>query len=237
MRITPISADTLDHDRRGYPRPQLQRTPWYSLNGEWEFAIDTDGTWASPSDVDWGERIRVPFAPEAPASGVGRTDYFRACWYRLRVALPDRTPAERWVLHFGAVDYSATVWIESAYAAAHEGGNTPFSIDITDWIAGSSCEIVVRAEDDPHDLAKPRGKQDWQLDPHSIWYPRTTGIWQTVWLEKVPATWIGQVRWVACLERWELGLEVRLAGARHEGLRVQVRLSVDDVPLADDTYA
>jgi beta-galactosidase/beta-glucuronidase len=236
MRITPISADTLDHDRRGYPRPQLQRTPWYSLNGDWEFAIDNDGTWASPADVDWGEHIRVPFAPEAPASGVARTDYFRACWYRLRVDLPDRTPAERWILHFGAVDYSATVWIEGAYAAAHEGGNTPFSVDVTDWIRGASCEIVLRAEDDPHDLAKPRGKQDWQLDPHSIWYPRTTGIWQSVWLEKVPATRIGRVMFTPNLARWEIGIQVWLEGTRRPDLRLGIKLRSGATVLAADTY-
>ena len=97
--------------------------------------------------------------------------------------------------------------------------------------------IVVRADDDPHDLAKPRGKQDWQLQPHSIWYPRTTGIWQTVWLERVPATWIGSVRWTPNVERWEIGFEARLDGERREGLRLNVKLCAGDQLLADDTYA
>ena len=88
----------------------------------------------------------------------------------------------------------------------HAGGYTPFHADITDALKeGGPQDIVVRAEDDPEDLAKPRGKQDWQVEPHSIWYPRTTGIWQTVWLETVPATRIRSVQWTASLERWELG--------------------------------
>ena len=80
----------------------------------------------------------------------------------------------------------------------------------------------MRADDDPHDLAKPRGKQDWQLEPHSIWYPRTTGIWQTVWLERVPATWIDELRWTPNLERWEIGCDACGATARaRDGLRLR----------------
>jgi hypothetical protein len=95
----------------------------------------------------------------------------------------------------------------------------------------------VRAYDDPHDLAKPRGKQDWQLEPHSIWYPRTTGIWQTVWMECVPSTRIDVVRWTPNLERWEIGLEVRLEGERRDDLRLRVEMYAGDQLLADDTYA
>src|SRR5204862_7845252 len=100
----------------------------------------------------------------------------------------------------------------------HEGGYTPFSADVTDYIAESiPQEVVVQAEDDPADLAKPRGKQDWQLRPHVIWYPRTTGIWQTVWLERVPSTWIAFLRWTPNVERWEIGLEAHLLGERRDG--------------------
>ena len=100
----------------------------------------------------------------------------------------------------------------------------------------TTLAIVVRAEDDPSDLAKPRGKQDWQLEPHSIWYPRTTGIWQTVWLETVPSTWIERIRWTPNLERWELGLEAWLGGMRRETLKLGVKLRAGDMLLADDTY-
>ena len=236
MSIDIISANTLDTEGRGYPRPQLQRDEWVSLNGSWDFAFDRDGAWRRPQDVSWTERIRVPFAPETPASGIGRTGFFRACWYRRQCELPHHSPGERWMLHFGAVDYKATVWINGLYVGEHEGGYTPFTFDVTDWAPHAVCEIVVRAEDDPHDLAKPRGKQDWQLEPHSIWYPRTTGIWQTVWMERVPSTRIGRVAFTPNLARWEIGVQAWIEGERRPGLRLSVKLrSAADV-LAADTY-
>jgi hypothetical protein len=109
-------------------------------------------------------------------------------------------------------------------------------MDVTDLADGSACEIVLRADDDPHDLAKPRGKQDWQLEPHSIWYPRTTGIWQTVWLEYVPATRIGRLTLTPNLARWEVGVEVWLDGPRRPGLRLGVKLRRGETILAADTY-
>jgi hypothetical protein len=222
----------------GYPRPQLERATWRSLNGSWEFAIDPEGDWRSAAEVPFDRTIAVPFAPETPASGVGDTGFYQACWYRRRFARPDLAAGDRLVLHFGAVDWAATVWIEGALAGVHEGGYTPFAIDVTDYVAGvAEPEIVVRAADDPHDLAKPRGKQDWLRDPHSIWYPRTTGIWQTVWLEIVPQTSIGAIRWTPNLERWELGLEARIDGPLPDGLRLAVKLRVGKVLLADDSYS
>ena len=236
MPIPSIGADTVDPEGRAYPRPQLRRERWWSLNGPWEFAFDPDAAWRLPNEVQWSHRIRVPFAPEAPASGIGHRGFFRACWYRRTCDLPERDAGERWILHFGAVDYAATVWINGSYATVHEGGYTPFSIDITDLATDTGCEIVVRAEDDPQDLAKPRGKQDWQLEPHSIWYPRTTGIWQTVWLEKVPPTRIGRFAFTPDLARWEIGVEAWLEGERRPGLRLGVKLHSRGAVLAADTY-
>jgi beta-galactosidase/beta-glucuronidase len=236
MPIAALGSQDVDHHGRAYPRPQLQRDSWYSLNGLWDFALDPDAVWRNADEVRWSEQIMVPFAPEAPSSGIGETGFFRACWYRCRCELPPRDSTDRWILHFGAVDWSATVWINGVYAGTHEGGYTPFSFDVTDRVNGPDCEIVLRAEDDPHDLAKPRGKQDWQLEPHSIWYPRTSGIWQTVWLEKVPATRIGRVAFTPNLARWEIGVEGWLAGASRPGLRLSIRLRSGDTLLAADTY-
>lgn len=222
----------------GYPRPQLWRAGWISLNGTWSFAIDFEARWRDPSEVAWAREIEVPFAPEAARSGVGEADLFRACWYRRTVDVPDGRPGERLILHFGAVDYETTVWIKGNRAAHHVGGYTPFAIDITDLVGQAPAfEIAVRAEDDPADLAKPRGKQDWQLDPHSIWYPRTTGIWQTVWMERVPATSIAALRWASSLERWELDFYARVTGEHRDDLRLRLRLHANGSRLAEDEYA
>jgi beta-galactosidase/beta-glucuronidase len=237
MRIDLRSSDTLDAHGRGYPRPQCRREAWMSLNGEWQFAIDETAIWRHPGDVEWSETIRVPFAPEALASGIGRTGFFLVCWYRVGCRLPPHQAGERWLLHFGAVDWRATVWVNGHYAGEHEGGYTPFSLDVTDRLGpDGDCEIVVRADDDPHDLAKPRGKQDWQLEPHSIWYPRTTGIWQTVWLEKVPPTRIGRLAFTPNLARWELSFQMWLEGDRRQDLRLGIKLRSRGTMIASDTY-
>src|SRR5688572_3500471 len=188
-------ATEAENAARGYPRPQLQREPWRSLDGQWQFAVDDHGAWRRPEDVSWDRVIRVPFAPETAASGVSMAGFIRTCWYK-RTIDPWDAGDGRILLHFGAVDYRASVWLDGVLVATHEGGYTPFHCDITDGMAlGGPVTIVVRAEDDPLDLAKPRGKQDWLLEPHSIWYPRTSGIWQSVWMERVPATWLSRIRW------------------------------------------
>ena len=236
MPIGSIAAADVDATGRGYPRPQLQRDTWQSLNGRWDFALDPDARWRVPNEVGWSEQIEVPFAPEASASRIGYTGFFRACWYRRQVELPATDAGQRWLLHFGAVDYSATVWVNDDYVGEHEGGNTPFSLDVTEYVRNDRLEVVVRAEDDPHDLAKPRGKQDWHLEPHSIWYPRTTGIWQTVWMECVPRTRIGRLAFTPNLARWEIGVEAWLDGERRAPLRLGVKLRHGETVLAADTY-
>ncbi|MFN7993780.1 MAG: glycoside hydrolase family 2 TIM barrel-domain containing protein [Bryobacteraceae bacterium] len=221
-----------------YPRPLLQRDFWLSLDGEWEFCLDPEASWTLPNEPVWDLRIHVPFSPETPASGVNNTGFYRACWYRRTFEAPKLEAGQRLLLHFGAVDYSATVWLNGNFVVRHEGGYTPFMADVTDCLEpGKPQTVVVRAYDDPADLSKPRGKQDWQLEPHGIWYPRTTGIWQTVWLERVSSTWIHSLRWTPNMERWEIDLETHLDGERREGLRLNVKLFAESGLLADDTYA
>lgn len=221
------------------PRPQLQRPGWISLDGEWQFAIDAAGTLSDPRTVPWSSTIVVPFAPETPASGIGDTSLFRACWYRRTIAVPPPIDGEsRVLLHFGAVDYKATVWVNGAMVGEHEGGYTPFTCDLTAVIDdATSCDVIVRAEDDPLDLEKPRGKQDWMLEPHSIWYPRTSGIWQSVWIERVPETWIDEIRWTPNMDRWEIGCAVWCEGWRGAPLRLRVKLTIEGQLLAEDSYS
>jgi beta-galactosidase/beta-glucuronidase len=139
-----------DADGHAYPRPMLAREHWVSLNGLWDFAIDAAAEWTSPSAVRWDRQIRVPFSPETEASGIHDTTFYTACWYRRSVSTPPLARNERLVLHFGAVDYRATVWINGQIAAHHEGGYTPFQVDITRFCTSEDpIVIVVRAEDEP----------------------------------------------------------------------------------------
>ena len=221
-----------------YPRPMLRRPEWTSLNGPWEFALDAEAVHEDPSAVTFDRQIEVPFAPETRRSGIGDTGLYKACWYRRDVELDPLQGGDRMLLNFGAVDYHATVWVDGALAVTHEGGYTPFSVDITRHLREPRIHrIVVRAEDDPADLAKPRGKQDWQLEPHSIWYPRTTGIWQTVWLERVGAARIAELRWTTQMERWEVGADAVVLAPPGKQYALNLKLRSGDVLLAEDRYA
>jgi beta-galactosidase/beta-glucuronidase len=226
-----------------YPRPLFVRPEWQCLNGPWKFLFDDALQFKTPSDVqEWPLTIDVPFAPESPRSGIGDTGFHPSVWYEREfdcaVDPEDRPGGQRRVLlHFGAVDYHATVWVNDVPVVEHEGGHTPFSADITYALSKNGKQrVTVRADDDPLDLQKPRGKQDWRLEAHSIWYPRTTGIWQTVWIERVPSVYIDHLQWTPNLERWEIALDADIAGSSSEDLQLEVRLICRDQVLADDRY-
>ena len=190
----PVSAT--DVPRPEHPRPQFVRKNWVNLNGTWDFEIDR-----SDSGLDRGllERplnatITVPFAPEAELSGIGETDFMDAVWYRRTITVPSDWTGLRPVLHFGAVDYDATVWANGTEVARHRGGFTPFEADLSGIAApGDDVEITVRARD-LHGEVQARGKQaTWYANTHCQ-YTRTTGIWQTVWLEGVPRTAVTRIQ-------------------------------------------
>ena len=219
-----------------YPRPQLERPHWLDLNGQWQFLYDSDRRYQVPSDIsEWPLTIEVPFPPESRASGIGDPDFHPVCWYQRRFRVHDE--GGRTLLHFGAVDYSAKVWVNGILVATHEGGHTPFSADITCALKESGEQVVtVQAEDDPADLTKPRGKQDWQREPHAMWYPRTTGIWQTVWLEQVGRAYFSRIRWTPHIEGFSIDFESRIEGDRMDGLTVELVLIHAERVLARDTY-
>ncbi len=220
---------------QGYPRPQLVRGQWLCLDGQWEFGIGT-----SADCID--RTITVPFAPETPASGLELKGYLGECWYRRSFTRSEAVDGQRTLLHFEAADYQTRVWINGKLAGAHEGGYTRFSFDITELLTDAGEQIIeVACVDDPHDLAKPRGKQDWLPEAHSIWYPRTTGIWQSVWIETVGATHLRSLRWTPEVENWSIRLDARLNASHPSNdvgtYRLRVELSIKGKTLADDTFS
>ncbi len=216
-----------------YPRPQLLRAAWADLSGPWRFAVDPDDRglvdgWADDPSAIAGEII-VPFPPESPASGIGDTGYQRVLWYRRTVTAAEVAEAGHGVdrtllLHFGAVDYRADVWVDGAHIGSHEGGHTPFTVVVPES-AADGFDLVVRAEDDPLDLAQPRGKQDWEERRHVVWYDRTSGIWQPVWLESVPVQHVRSLAWRTDPDAATVQLSVELDVRPAPGTRLSVRIA------------
>lgn len=225
------------HTDGSYPRPQLVRDEWKSLDGTWAFAFDDDrlGEPQRWYDVDMAARfplaINVPFPPESPASDVHDIGFHPVVWYRREVLPADlvgpKSSADRTLLHFGAVDYHARVWFDGVYVGGHDGGQTPFALDITEAISRGRDRhvLVVRAEDDPMDPALPRGKQDWQAAPHGIWYHRTTGIWQTVWTETVPPLRVVDLAWSPNVSQASVTCEVSLSARPTSPVALQLSLT------------
>ena len=163
--------------RSEYPRPNFRRDNWLCLNGEWDFSI---------GEKTLDRKIIVPYACETALSGIEDKGFHKTVWYRRTFTLPGEMGGKNILLHFGAVDYRCDVWVNGQYIRSHTGGQTGFAADITDAVDQTGDNVIeVKAEDDYRDLEMPRGKQFWELNSRSIFYSRTTGIWQTVWLEAV----------------------------------------------------
>jgi beta-galactosidase/beta-glucuronidase len=184
--------------RPEYPQPQFQRDRWLSLNGAWELEFD-DGN--AGLDADWaagGKRfsrnITVPYCFESRLSGIGDTAFHPWIWYRRSVVVPDEWKGQRVLLHFGAVNYWSKVWVNGKLAGDHEGGNTPFTFDVTPLLKPGANVLTVRAHFPPTDRYIPRGKQYWEPKSRSIFYTRTSGIWQPVWMEPVGASFLDRVK-------------------------------------------
>jgi len=210
--VSLLGAD--DVPRPEYPQPQFQREQWMNLNGRWEFAFDDLNLGL---EEDWGggakkfdRNILVPFCFESAKSGIGDTSFHPWVWYRRAITLPASWKGRRVLLHFGAVDYRAMVWINGRLVGDHTGGNTPFEFDITPQLKSGANSLIVRAEDPPTDRYIPRGKQYWEPKSRGIFYTRTSGIWQTVWLEAAGENYLERVRSTPSVSG-EVRFEARLA--------------------------
>ncbi|MCQ2399381.1 MAG: beta-galactosidase, partial [Clostridia bacterium] len=188
--------------RKEYPRPELVRKNWLNLNGEWQFGFDYANNDVTRHVLDnknvlyrpfndgmFDKKINVPFAPESKLSGIGNIDFFGACRYRKTVKIPEKWQG-RIILHFEACYYNADVFIGGKHIGSHSGGYTPFSFDVTDEVKDGKLEIIVHADGDPRNSKQPSGKQSGKHDSSGCFYTRTTGIWQTVWLENVPDVYL-----------------------------------------------
>lgn len=209
-----------------YPRPQMVRDEWMNLNGLWEYAITPAE--AEPEKMDGN--ILVPFAVESALSGVGRAvGENEALWYEREFTVPEEWAGQRVLLNFGAVDWKAEVYVDDTFVGEHTGGYAPFSFDVTDMLAkGKKHSLKVKVTDRTDKWFQPRGKQVSQ--PEGIWYTAVTGIWQTVWMEPVPASHIDSYYAVADID--EGTLAVTVDAALEDGDVVEVVLLADGAPVA-----
>ncbi|WP_054955204.1 glycoside hydrolase family 2 protein [Paenibacillus dakarensis] len=202
--------------RPEYPRPQWIRPDWINLNGNWQFEIDFGKSGKdrgySNSSHELAGMITVPFCPESRLSGVEHKDFMPAVWYRREFFLPETWLSGRALLHFGAVDYETEVWVNGAFVGSHRGGYTPFSFDITPHVSSGVNVVTVYVEDDVRSGRQPRGKQSGRYHSSGCDYTRTTGIWQTVWLEQVPKAYLSKMKLVADPDNACVHLDVRIDG-------------------------
>ena len=228
--------------RPEYPRPQFRRPDWTNLNGEWRFAFDDEDAglaqgWHRVSAENlrsagspFDRTIMVPFCYQSRLSGIGDTSFHDVVWYARTF---DPSPGEHLLLHFGAVDYRASVWVNGTQVASHEGGHTPLGADVTPVIGEGENVIVVRAEDPSRDATIPRGKQYWKEESEGIFYTRTTGIWQTVWLEPVSERHIDFLRLTPDVDAARVDVEVTVEGFE-PGLSLRVVVTLRGETVVDD---
>lgn len=214
--------------RPEYPRPDFKRESFQNLNGEWEFAFDDKNLgikekWYSAGNLT--RRIIVPYVYQCEMSGIGERDFHDIVWYKKQVIITKEERGERLILHFGAVDYHAMVWINGNFAGEHFGGNTPFAFDITkDVVFGAENTIVVRVADDALDLELPRGKQYWKGESEGIFYTGTTGIWQTVWMEQIADNALDRIWITPDVDRKTISIKMEFSGNEEKQVRVRMFL-------------
>jgi beta-galactosidase/beta-glucuronidase len=211
-----------------YPRPTLVRDDWQNLNGLWQYAITT----GENQPESWEGQILVPFPLESALSGVKRMlQPSETLWYRRSLQVPEEWRGQKLMLHFGAVDWHARVYVNEQMVGEHKGGYDPFSIDVTDALAeGSEQELVLEVRDPTDEGPQSTGKQT--LEPRGIWYTPSSGIWRTVWMEPVPEFHISEPRLTPDIDREEL--QIDLTGANlPSGYRLRAVALSEGEPLAE----
>ncbi|MDQ0428616.1 beta-galactosidase/beta-glucuronidase [Planomicrobium stackebrandtii] len=220
-----------------YPRPQFQRKDWLNLNGEWNFSFDDQELGLQEKwyqNFPAGQTIKVPFAYQTENSGIGDPSFHEVVWYNRTFSVPEDWQNKRIQLNFGAVDYRAWIYVNGEKATYHQGGNVPFSADITDLLVAGENSLTVRVEDPSEDTTIPRGKQYWHEESASIFYTRTTGIWQTVWLEPVAETSIKSLRWTPEIDRGDIEFETELAGKISGNTKLRITVSFQGEPVLSE---
>lgn len=204
--------------RPEHPEPMMRRDSFLNLNGEWMFSFDFDcsgyekGFFKADSDELYEERIVVPFCPESKLSGLGHLDFIPAVWYKRKIEITKEMLSGRVILHFGAVDYECRVFVNGVEIGVHFGGYSSFSFDITDLLHTGLNDLTVNAKDDQRSGKQPKGKQSNTYNSSGCDYSRTTGIWQTVWLETVPENYIKCVKYFPDVDECSLDIEAFVSG-------------------------
>jgi hypothetical protein len=210
-----------------YPRPLLRRENWTNLNGLWSYGFAAKDA-AQPGE--WAGEILVPFAPESALSGVGKQlEPNQSLWYKRSIAAK-KTEGKRTILHFEAVDYDTTVWLNGKEIGKHVGAHTPFSFDITAALKDGDNELLVRVHDATSGFQLV-GKQ--KLDPGGIWYTRVSGIWQSVWMEEVNARAIEDIDYACDIKKGTLSIATKLSGPPVAGEQFKVTISHKGKPLVE----
>ncbi len=219
--------------RYEHPRPDRKRDAWINLNGEWDFEIDNAkvGTYKKYYLRDsLDSKITVPFCPESKLSGIGNTDFMYSVWYRRDINIPDEWKGKRVILHIDASDFLTTAYVNGKEVGHHSGGYTSFAFDITKALKDSDNYITIHAEDNLGNGKQFLGKQSIMLDSYGCSYTRTTGIWQTVWLEAVEEAYVKSYKVYANVAKTSVGLDVLVSDAGVGGT-LKVSASYEGKPM------
>ena len=197
--------------RAEYPRPQFEREAWQNLNGEWTYTLDPVKTgWERGlrNSKGFADKIIVPFAPESKLSGVEHKEFIPCIWYQRNITIPAEWEGKDVLLQFGAVYYESEIYVDGKFVDRHFGGSDSFTVDITKFVkAGSTHSLVVSAKSDLRSRMQPAGKQSLRHGPFECMYTRTTGIWQTVWMEAVAPAAISRVKYITDIDRSTVSME------------------------------